>query len=316
MPYQPSWLVQVGLSKESVWGTAVAPATFFPVRGAVKVELRQNNLLDEGWTGVAGKDKTFIPGVQWSELDWPDMWFYPDTTPHFIMGMLGVDTVTGTNPYTHTLTLLNTGNPPSYTTSKFDGLVATARQAAGVYFSDVSMKFANPGKFSIAVKGMGKIPTNATKPTASYSSLAPYIPWQAAATIGGSGNTKLIECQLDIKRPLAQIWGFNNTQDQTGIVVSDLEVNLKMTFAAQDYTELNYFINNTQPVVSILFTSGASTLTLQMSKVAFEDPTNLDHGSPYARVVATGRAISNSTDAGTGNSPIKVIAVNAQSTAY
>jgi hypothetical protein len=122
--------------------------------------------------------------------------------------------------------------------------------------------------------------------------------------------------QLDIKRPLSQIWGFSQSQDQSGMVVADMEVNNKMTFAPQDYTELNYFLNNTQPTFSLTLLSDVNSLTLQMSKLAFEDQTTLDHGQPFARIVATGRAVVNATDAGIGNAPIKVIAVNSQSASY
>lgn len=316
MPYQASWQVQVGLAKETTWGTAVPSTIFYPAGKNTKLDSRFQNLLEEGWEGIAGKDKVYIQGTGWSELNWPDMWFYPDTSPHFLMALLGTDTVTGSGPFTHTITLNNTANTPSYSCTKFDGLVATARQSAGVYFEQLTLKFANPGKFAINAVGRGKLATNATKPTASYSALTPYVPWQAALTLNGSSNARLIDCQIDIKRPLGQIWGMSNTQDMTGEVVSDMEVALKMTYVPIDYTEYNLFLNNTQGAFSLIFTSGASTLTFQMSKCAFEDPTPIDHGQSFARIMATGRAISNATDAGTGNSPLKIVAVNAQASAY
>lgn len=316
MPYQASWQVQVGLSKETTWGTAVAPSVFYPASKSVKLDTRYQNLLEEGWEGIAGKDKLYVQGVGWTEVNLPDMWFYPDNSVHFLMAMMGTDTVTGAGPYTHTITVNNSVNPPSYTFSKFDGLVATARQSAGVYLEQVSLKFANPGKLAISAVGRGKLGTNATKPTAAYSTLSPYLPWQGALTLNGSANARLIDCQLDIKRPLGQIWGLSNTQDLTGQVVQDLEVDLKMTFVPIDYTEFNLFLNNTQGAFSLIFTSGAATLTFQMSKCAFEDPTVIDHGQAFARIMATGRAIVNSTDAGTGNAPLKIIAVNAQSGAF
>lgn len=316
MPYQASWQIQCGLAKETTWGTAVPSTSFFPAGKNAKLDTRYQNLLDEGYEGIAGKDKAYMQGTGWSEINWPDMWFYPDTSPHFLMAMMGTDTVTGAGPYTHTITVLNTANTPSYSCTKFDNLVATARQSAGVYFEAISLKYSNPGKFSIAATGRGKIATNATKPTASYSTLLPYLPWQGALTLNGSANARLIDCQMDIKRPLSQIWGMSNTQDMTGQVVTDLEVDLKLTFVPIDYTELNLFLNNTQGAYSIIFTSGVSSLTFQMTKCAFEDPTVIDHGQPFARISASGRAIVNSTDAGTGNSPLKIVAINAQSAAY
>ena len=89
-----------------------------------------------------------------------------------------------------------------------------------------------------------------------------------------------------------------------------------MTFVPTDFTEMNYYLTNAQPAASIVFTSGANTLTLQMTKVAFQDPTELDHGSPYLKVVASFEAVANATDAGTGNSPAKLILVNTKAVAY
>src|SRR5258708_7422425 len=146
MPYQASWQIQMGWAKETTWGTAVPPTTFWPAAKSAKLDTRYQNLLDEGYTGVAGKDKAYLQGVGHSVFDMPDMWFYPDTSPHFLMAILGVDTVTGSNPYTHTITLQNSGNPPSYTATKFDNLVATARQAPGIYLNQVALEYQNPGK--------------------------------------------------------------------------------------------------------------------------------------------------------------------------
>lgn len=311
----PSWLLFAGLSKESAWGTAVAPATFYPSKNP-KVDTVFTDILDDGYRSNASKDQGYYQGEGHSEIDLPDIKMYPDDAVHFLMAMLGADAVTGAGPYTHTITLLNTALPPSYTVAKYDAAVATARQAAGVNFEEVQLKFANPGIFNVAVKGRGKIPTNATKPTAAYSSAGIYLPWQAALTIAGGASTKLIDMELTLKRKIDQIWGIGGTQDVSGQNVDVLEVAGKLTFVPADYTEYNYYVNNTQPTVSIVFTSGTNTLTLQMSKVAFVAPTPLDSGSPYLKVPASFRAIANSTDAGVGNAPLKVIAVNSRSAAY
>src|SRR5205085_2115500 len=105
------------------------------------------------------------------------------------------------------------------------------------------------------------------------------------------------------------------SQDTTGIVVDTLEASGKLTIAVQDYTEYNYFLNNTQPTFSLVFTSGTNTLTIQMTKTAFT-AMPLDHSKKLLTVVGDYRAIANATDGGTGNAPVKFVLVNGRSTAY
>jgi Phage tail tube protein len=199
---------------------------------------------------------------------------------------------------------------------KFWGGVGTQDQSAGVYWSDLQFKFMNPGKLTVAAKGTGKIQTQATKATNSYEANSVFLPWQAVFTLAGAGNTKIFDASINLSRPVEWIWGFSGTQDGTGGNVGPLRIKGTFTAASTDLTELNYYLNNTQPVASIVFTSGTNTLTFQMSKTAFVDPTELDHGNPYARTTMNFDAVANSTDAGTGNAPIKVILVNTRNTAY
>lgn len=316
---QPSYLLQVGLAKEITWGTAVASTTFFPILKP-SFETKYESIIDDGYRANASKDQAFYQGSGYTEVNLPDMMVYPTATGNLFMAMLGADAVTGAGPYTHPITLLNSGNPPSYTLTKFDNLTANARQVAGVYFEELDLKFASTnagtGKLTATAKGRGKIETSVAKPTASFDAGSVYLPWQGALTLGGSSNAKLLTFDLALKRTVELQFPVANSQDVQGSTVYVLEVTGKLTFAPSDLTEYNDYLNNSQPAFSLVFTSGTNTLTLQMSKAAFESPTLLDHGSPYAKVSASFRAIANSTDAGTGNSPIKVIVVNGQATNY
>lgn len=311
----PTFRLFAGLAKETTWGTAVPATTFYPILKP-KHAVKYQTILDQGFRSNAAKDQGWFQGTAHTEIDYPDMMFYPDDSGHLFMGMLGTDTISGAGPYTHTITLLNSALPPSYTLVKFDALLATARSVAGSYMEDVTLKFAHRGALTVGVKARGKIEANVTAPSNTYSSAPILMPWQGALTLGGGSNAKLIDFSLNIKRPVELIFGINNSQDATAGNVGPIEVTGKMTFVPTDFTEINYYLNNTQPATSIVFTSGTNTLTLQMTKTAFEDPTELDHGSAYAKISASFRAIANATDAGTGNSPLKVIAVNGKAAAY
>jgi len=311
----PTWLIHEGLVKEVTWGTPLAASTFYPVKNPKHI-VKYETINDDGFRSNAAMTQGYFQGPGHTEITTGDMNFYPDDSGHLLMGLFGADAITGAGPYTHALTLLNTALPPSYTFVKYDGNLATARSAAGCYIEELSMKFVNPGRLTLAAKAKGKIETNVTKPTNTYSTQAIYMPWQGALTLGGAGNTKLINLDMTIKRPVDLIFGMSNSQDATAANVGPMQITGKMTFAITDFTEINYYLNNTQPITSLVFTSGANTMTIVMSKTAFQDPTELDHGSNYAKVTASFEAIANSTDAGAGNSPAKITLVNTKAVAF
>jgi Phage tail tube protein len=218
--------------------------------------------------------------------------------------------------FSHTLTLLNSGAPPSYTVMKYDALVATARQVAGVYFTELAVKFVNPGAMTADIKGTGKMGTNVTNTTATYSATPFFVPWQTTFTIASVANARVVDWEFTLKAPSTQIFGMNNTQSPTGAVAGRVSLTGKFTVVPDDYTEFNYYINNTQPVVLVVCDNGASRATFQMSKVAFIDPTTIDSSGDHQMLNASFEAISNSTDAGTGNAPLKATLLNGKSTAY
>jgi hypothetical protein len=94
--------------------------------------------------------------------------------------------------------------------------------------------------------------------------------------------------------------------------VGPVEMTGKLAFAVNDSTELNYYLNNTQPILSTVFTSGSNSLTIVMSKCAFIKASVIDSGSPYIKVTSPIRAIRNSTDSGCG----KITLLNPKNTAY
>lgn len=313
---QPVWNTQLGLAKETTWGTGVVATTFYGINKP-KFTVKYQDITDLGFRGNASTLQGMYQGTGHTEIDLPDMQFYPDDTGHLLMAMLGVDSISGVGPYTHALTLLNSALPPSYTLTRFSGLAATSERVTGVNFEEVTLKFVNgSGEFTVAAKGRGKIQDTVAKPAASYSAASIFLPWQAAATIAGGGNARLIDMEVSLKRPVEQVPGMNNSQDMTAANIGPLDVTGKMTFAPVDTTEFAYYTANTQPSVSILFTSGTNTLTLQMTKCAFHDVTEVDPNSTYFKVAASFRAVANSTDAGTGNGPIKITLVNGKAVAY
>lgn len=251
--------------------------------------------------------------------------------------IVNVTAVAGTGPYTltvpaikyahgattpasqlfqHVLTLQNTTAPPSYTLLKYDALVATARQWAGIYWTELALKYTNPGSLTADIKGTGKLGSEVASFTPSYSAQPFFVPWQTSFTLAGVANARIVDFEFDLKAPSTQIFGMNATQSPTAAVPGRVSLTGKFTIAPDDYTEFNYYLNNTQPTTVVTMDNGSNRCTIQMTKTGFVDPVTLDHSSDHTVISASYEAISNATDAGTGNSPVKVVLLNQKSTSY
>ena len=387
---QPNWKVNVGMAKESTWGTAVTPATIFLSCPAPVFSEKQTPVWDRGLRGIRSGAQGMIFADGHSELDLSNMPWYGDDSGNLLMALMGTDTITGaaktgtigavsigatsvtytpgtggasvtgdifkidaglptqeivvptsiaanvwTVPasgpnsfkfahtaaapavslFTHTMTVLNSANPPSYTFQKYDALIATARTLAGVYLEEVTLKFASPGILTVDAKGRGKMGTNVTAPTAVFSTEVFNVPWQATFTVAGVANARVVDFTVSLKAPVDQIFGMAATQSPTAAVPDQLTVEGSFSVVPDDYTEYNYYLNNTQPSILLALDNGATRTTLQMSKVGITEET-LQHDKNYSMIAGNYEAIANSTDAGTGNAPLKATLNNLKAVAY
>src|SRR5712692_3627586 len=101
------------LAKEPSWGTLTVPTVSIPVEPPKNKEYI-GSIYDIAFRAIAAKHFAWYPGERRADIETPT-YFWPDASGHFLMGLMGTDTVTGTNPYTHAFTLATT--PPSYTFS-------------------------------------------------------------------------------------------------------------------------------------------------------------------------------------------------------
>lgn len=310
-------LLMAMLGVDTIAGTARAGTIGAVAAGATSATYTPGT----GGASVTGDVFKIDAGLPTQEIVIPtsiaaNVWTVPATGPGSFRFAHGAS-APAASLFTHVLTVLNTGQPPSYTVAKYDSLNSTnARQVAGVYFEELSLKLANPGSFMLAAKGRGKLGTNAARSTAAYSAEPFNVPWQAVFTIGGVANARVVDWEMTIKAPNDQIFGMNGTQSPTAAVSDQLIVTGKATIVPDDYTEFNYYLNNTQPPVSILLDNGATRTAFQMSRVGFVDPVTLEHSANYSLLQVTYEAISNPTDAGTGNAPLRATLMNLKSVAY
>src|SRR5215471_12430609 len=95
-PPIPRWQQFVGLGKETVaWNTPATATTFYPIIASEHTP-QFEDIFDDSYRGNAAQEQAYYQGVGWSDLNWPNMNFYPDDSGTFLMALLGLDTLTGT----------------------------------------------------------------------------------------------------------------------------------------------------------------------------------------------------------------------------
>lgn len=312
-PPLPTWQTQVGLAKEGTWGTAVAPTTldqFMPVMNPKPAD-EIDTIEDTGYRGTAGKTQGYYQGFRVGKWAF-EMHAFPEPIGNLFMGILGVDGfAAGT---THPFTIRTSGLPPSYSIYDFYGITGTnTRIQAGSYMESLAISGGATGPLKFTMTTVGKASPGtalAAKPTAVYTAAAPFLPWQGAVTLNSVLNAKLIQFDLLLKQPIDPILAAGS-QDPSAANVGPLEVTGKLLFAPTDDTEQTLYLTSQQAAfpLSVVYTSGAATLTLQMSKINFEKPSVYERNTPYVKANISFRAIQNATDSG----PIKVTLVGGKS---
>jgi len=306
---QPSWKTQVGIGKESTWNTPVADTAYFPVEKP-KFEDVPKWLYDRGLRGLRSKTFGIEQGVISTAFELPDMKFYPDDSGHFLFASLGADAITGTNPYTHTLTQ-SAGVPPSYTVTDYSGLSASARQYSGCYFDELTLKYVVDGDFTIAAKGQGTPSALVAKPSATYSTQNFLTGWEAQLTLASQVNARVMGGSFTIRQKVTPIFGGNNQQGPTAMNVDGIEVIGQFDVEPNDETEFLYMLQGTVEAASLKFTSGANSLTLQTTKTQFTKGP-IDRSGDYVKLPLSFEAFYNTTDAGS----FEAILVNPRATTY
>jgi hypothetical protein len=298
---------------------SVGPTDYIPVT-SIEPEDMYAPLEDKGYRGSVGDVYNFIQGPAHSEFSLAGDVF-ADTIGYFIGGVLGATDFTGGTPNTHAFSAKNTGDtqPTAFTLYDFDA--ATCRAYAQSRFSDVSFKFNNEGLLTWTAKATGVASGIVATPTVSFSTVAPLATWIGVVTIGGTVVTTLVDADLGIKRPVLAIQTLDSTQHPYKIWSSaPVSVDGKLTFVMEDETELLRMLNNTQPSLDILFSTGTGASQQQIqfhcTKVAYRTA-KVNRGQDYVQLDVAYQGVANVTDAttaGTGYSPIKVTTKNTKAT--
>lgn len=267
MAYTPKELTYAGIAKEVTWGTAVSPAYWVPFKD-VKPEDKLDYIKDQGIRGALSTTYNVLNGVASSTYEISGETF-PDSIGLLALSIMGTDAVTGTGPYVHTMKLSRTGQPPSLTHTYYDG--TSMRQFAGSVAEEFSLKWADNAALEYTYKASGKPSAVATTTAPTLTATVPFTGWQFGLTLNGSSNLNLVGFELNIKRKTYIQHSANNSNTPTSITALALECTGKATFDKADDSELNMFLNNTQPTLVLTGTQSGTNygLVITMTKTAF-----------------------------------------------
>lgn len=325
----PSAKQFIGLGKETTQGTIVAMTATIPV-DKFEPEDKPTALEDKSFRGSMANLAGVIQGVKivdWS-LEGPAFF---DMLPWFLINILGDVTDAGATPFTHAVSLLNsgTGQPGSLTLYDWQGPPSAsnfARVYPGACLSELTLKGnAETSLVMLSAKGQAwPSSVAAAPPTAATSAEPPQAGWRTKLGLAGpaSGGTQVStvrEWEITIKRALKAEYTIAATQNPYTIFRGPVDVEGKLMFAtpADESNNMLYLLNNTQPQLQLVTDNGLTVINnrnLQIDcQLGAYITTKINRGAEAVGYDATFKSVMNSTNAGAsgGLSPIKVTVSNA-----
>jgi hypothetical protein len=232
----------------------------------------------------------------------------------------GVAVTSVASPWAHNFTLLNnsaaTANQtPLYSISVFRGL--NTRRMIDAVCASLTVRWSTEGLLEWEGKFVGQLPTVVTDPTSAFSTALPTAGWRAVPLIAGAGSTTMMSGEVTLERDVKPIYGGTGLQSPLDIFGGALKAEGKASFIYETDTELNYYLNNTQPTMQWTLTQAADAeLVAFFNQVAFRNG-KVTAGSPFSQYDADFTAIPNTTDAYAGGvSPLRLRLTNAVQAQY
>lgn len=296
-----SALGHLGLGKEATFGTTVVPTLFVPY-DTIKVEDTFKKVTDSAHRGLLTKDYAVYNTTREASVEFESP-AYPDILGLLLLGMFGQDTVTGTaSPYTHKFTVKN-GAAPTFTVSDYNGV--SEREYSGAVIEEIGIKFDDADMLKVTTKMKSKASVTTTQASPTYGTVKPFLGFQASLKLNGASNVNMVGGEVTLKRASELIFTANNTQDPSKAVTGRIEATGKLTFDVEDETELQLFLNATQPTLDLTFTQDANTsLELSFGKIDISKATP-DRSQEFLRVDLDFVALYNTTDAGLATFTLK-----------
>lgn len=301
-------------------GTAeTAPTASFPIRSFTGNRVK-TKLPDMSLRGSAVDSFSEADGVYHGEFK-AEGDVFCDSFGFLLLSILGEEAVTGSNPYTHTFTVLNSGDQQPGGFTLWDNYSVACRRHFGAQCSKLSMKWDDTGLLAYSAEMLTMGDTVVTAPTPSYGTLAPHPAWAGTCLIGGVAAYPLSgECNIT-RNDAGPIHVQDGLQSPHWMWVGATSVEGKVVLLMEADTYYQQFIDNTQPTLDFVFAQGsgvgATGLRLLMSKATWRQP-NIDRGASYVKLDLSYKALGNTTNVGVsgGYGPLAATLTNARSAVY
>jgi hypothetical protein len=289
-------LSHVGLKKEAVPGTYEAPASYIPLMNPQPEDIiaplrdesiRANRTVLQGQYG----------GPSQSTYKWNGH-LYVDVFGHLLRAILGVDTVAGAGPYTHTFKNTN-ADPPSYSITDFDGV--EAKGFPGCKLGELAVHIDVAGTVTYDASWVGYPSADQSTPSPSFSAVAPLLGWQWTLSHGGVASTRGLKADLTFKRDVDVIHASDGTQGPREVFSPDLEVDGTIQAMYENGTDLDRFLAYTQNATVLTVTSSASAALALTLTTTVMNKAATGRGGKYAVLDFDVSGIYNTTDTGPGH---------------
>ena len=244
----------------------------------------------------------------------------------------GAPTVTGASvstPNAYRFSPQNSGNgqPSSYIFWDFNPGNSNLRCYAKSVVSDLTIKLDPAALTNYTATGMAlasgvvagtgataAAAASVTVPTPSFSSFTPVAARVGGTTLGGTVNPDMLTCEFALKRDeFGPVNTLEGIQDPLSIFSGPVECTAKWEMVQADDTQLNAYIQQTQPTFQVAAVKGTGTAAngvwFHNNQANYEAVKVAQTGKAYVTLAGGHTAIANTTDAstaGTGYSPISL----------
>jgi len=230
----------------------------------------------------------------------------------------------------HNFALLNAGagmggfsvaQPPTYSICDYQGPPASTGARIWSYAVPTEVSFTATstglvdweGKY-VALESI----IAGTTPTNTLSTVAPQPSWNTTVTIGGVAEYNTTEYKVNLMRKAEPVFGDNSQQQPFAIPRGWFTAGATLNFdPAVDESELAWYLNNTQPTLSIVSSNGlsgtsAASITFAAQVAAFDTGAINDSKDAFG-YDTTAKLVANVTNIGPsgGYGPIVVTVKNA-----
>jgi hypothetical protein len=311
-----TWL---GCAIETVRGVpAASPDFWIPVIDP-RVQPTIVEQVDQGVRGQMNATWGQVQGPTYSAFKFKCL-AHADVLPAIFRSALGSpDTVSGEPPlFSHDLSLLPSGQPPSYTWFDFDGF--RVRRMRGGQTDAVTLTWRADGLVEVTVRILA-YPFEVVDLAldADISLIPPSAGWNCGVSLDGALTPTVTGGTLNLFRHVVSIPTLGQ-QVPYSLFAAPLEINGDMSFINRDDTELDWYLSNASVNLSLEFTNAylkayGFTLGMSVTKASLGSQERGTTGLITAILALL--PLPNAADATAGgDSPIKATFRSPQAAAY